>query len=118
MIGLLHLSIAEGFHKVSHAINKTESDHHHHTVNDIHDTHSHVSTHQHRSISFFKTLFSNDIDEKSPVKLVFSFDKHTVKKYEYSPNFLARSLKMEPHYFVINYHRDFSRVVPPPQLFV
>jgi|GEM_PF-914189 len=107
----LQQPLADGFHKLEHAILNTNANHAHNLAHELDTSHSH----DHQLLSFLDNLFQDDAPEnEQPVK-EFKLDKHTLQLYT-SENTSTQMLSEKNfNYALGTYSVSLPYILPPPE---
>ncbi len=107
----LQQPLADGFHKLEHTILNTNSNHSHELAHTLGSDHSH----DHKLLSFFNDLFSDDAQgDEQPIK-EYKLDKHVVQQYVVQ-NYLIPPVSEENFsYSFTAYSISIPYILPPPK---
>lgn len=108
----LHKPLADGFHKLSHALTHTSTGHQHDLDHKLGREHSH----DHEFISFFSRLFSND-DTPSDKNIVIEskYDKHILQQVALLKKTTYEVIEHQFFYENSIYKAELSVKTPPPK---
>lgn len=116
-LGPLQKPLSIGFHKLEHAISNTSSDHiHSHELAHKHNL-VHGHDHDHKVLTFFNKLFSEDphSDEQAPKEL--NLDKHVLQDYTFKQTRFSPRKKGQFFFLAKHYGITLHCAIPPPRDF-
>ncbi|MAZ71822.1 MAG: hypothetical protein CMC70_01620 [Flavobacteriaceae bacterium] len=110
-LGPLQQPLADGFHKLEHAILDTNGNHSHDVAQDQNIAHGH----DHKLLQFVNNLFSEDAQgDQKPVKEL-KLDKHILQEYSIEKVQILIASEKNYNYTSGTYSVSLPFVLPPPE---
>ena len=109
----LQQPLADGFHKLEHALLNTDGHHSHDTAYDLELAHSH----EHQLLSFFNDLFQDQSSEDDAAAKELKLDKHILQYRASLKHGVTNSSEENFNYNYIPYSVALPYTYPPPELY-
>jgi hypothetical protein len=107
----LQQPLADGFHKLEHAILNTNGNHSHDFAHDNDSSHAH----KHQALSFFKDLFQENAQGDEQAVKTFELDKHIVQRNASQNKLFVVISNKNFNYTLGNYSVSLPFTLPPPE---
>lgn len=107
----LQQPLASGFHKLEHAILNSSSNHSHELSHHLHSSHAH----EHKMLSFFNNLFSDDAHGNEHIEKECKLDKHVLQPHVFENSTIQINSEKLFNYRIGSYTVLLPFIVPPPE---